>query len=201
MTPRPRQTTDQEILAAAARVMQRVSPAQLTLAEIAQEAGVVPATLIQRFRTKRGLLLAACRAGTSGLEQHFVAARARHKSPLKALVGLYVECSGFAATPQAMANGLAYLQIDLTDADFRAVTLRQFRELARETQRLLDAAVAAGELRPCNTRRLSRLVQSTYNGSLLAWAIYREGPLARWVRSDLTFLLGTLCAPHKQNRG
>src|SRR6266705_415794 len=56
MSPRPRETSDEEILAAAARVMQRRSPAELTLADVAREAGVVPATLIQRFGTKRGLL-------------------------------------------------------------------------------------------------------------------------------------------------
>ena len=43
------------------RVMQRRSPVDLTLADVAKEAGVVPATLIQRFGTKRSLLLAACR--------------------------------------------------------------------------------------------------------------------------------------------
>ena len=36
------------------RVMQRRSPVDLTLADVAREAGVVPATLIQRFGTKRG---------------------------------------------------------------------------------------------------------------------------------------------------
>ena len=61
MSPRPRETTDEEILAATGRVMQRLGPAQITLAEVAKAAGVVPATLIQRFGTKRGLLLAACR--------------------------------------------------------------------------------------------------------------------------------------------
>ena len=61
MSPRPRETTDEEILSATARVMQRLGPTQITLADVAKEAGVVPATLIQRFKTKRGLLLAACR--------------------------------------------------------------------------------------------------------------------------------------------
>ena len=39
--------------------MQRLGPTQLTLADVAKEAGVVPATLIQRFGTKRGLLAPA----------------------------------------------------------------------------------------------------------------------------------------------
>src|SRR5260370_955132 len=39
MSPRPRQTSDDEILAATARVMQRRSPTKLTLADVAKEAG------------------------------------------------------------------------------------------------------------------------------------------------------------------
>ncbi len=149
MSPRPRETSDEEILAAAARVMQCRSPAELTLADVAREAGVVPATLIQRFGTKRGLLLATCKTGPADIAAQFAAARAKYKSPLKALVELFVECTGFASTPESMANGLAYLQIDLTD----------------------------------------RLIQQVNGGSMLDWAVFREGTLASWVRRDLEALL------------
>jgi AcrR family transcriptional regulator len=190
MSPRPRQTSDEQILAATARVMQRRSPTQLTLADVAREAGVVPATLIQRFGTKRGLLLAMCRTAPSAVPQQFAAARAKYKSPLKTLVQLYVECTGFAPTPEAVANGLAYLQIDLTDPDFHAITLAQFRALRQETQNLLDAAVAARELRPCDTAELARLIQHLNGGAMLSWAVYRQGSVAAWVRHDLEALLG-----------
>jgi AcrR family transcriptional regulator len=196
MSPRPRQTSDDEILAATARVMQRRSPTQLTLADVAKEAGIVPATLIQRFGTKRGLLLALCRTAPGAVPQQFAAARAKYASPLKALVELYVECTSFAPTPEAMANGLAYLQIDLTDHDFHAITLAQFRALREETQKLLDAAVAARELRPCDTAELARLIQHVNGGAMLSWAVYRQGSVAAWVRRDLQALL----APHRTAR-
>jgi len=35
-----------------------------------------------------------------------------------------------------MANGLAYLQIDLTDPEFRAITLAQFKAIREGTRRL-----------------------------------------------------------------
>ncbi|HYL64527.1 MAG TPA: helix-turn-helix domain-containing protein [Candidatus Methylomirabilis sp.] len=189
MSPRPRETSDEEILAATARVMQRRSPTQLTLADIAKEAGVVPATLIQRFGTKRGLLLTLCGTAPSAVPQQFAAARARHRSPLKALIELYAECTSFAPTPEAMANGLAYLQIDLTDPDFHAITLEQFRAIRDETKKLLDEAVADGELRKCDTVALARIIQHCNGGAMLAWAVYRQGSVANWVRRDLEALL------------
>ncbi len=189
MSPRPRETSDEEILAAVGRVMPRRSPTQLTLADVAREAGVVPATLIQRFGTKRGLLLAACRTAPGSLPKAFAAARARYKSPLKALIELYADCTAFAPTPEAMANGLAYLQIDLIDPDFHAITLAQFRGLREETRKLVDEAVDAGEIRRCNTSELARLIQHVNGGAMLAWAVYREGSIASWVRRELEALL------------
>jgi AcrR family transcriptional regulator len=195
MSPRPRETSDAEILAATARVMRRRSPADLTLADVAREAGVVPATLIQRFGTKRGLLLAAVKTAPASMPEQFASTRAKHKSPLKALVELFVECSGFASTPESMANGLAYLQIDLTDPQFRAVTLAQFRAVREETKKLLDEAMAAREIVKCDTARLARLIQQVNGGSMLDWAVFREGTLAAWIRRDLEALL----LPYRQS--
>jgi AcrR family transcriptional regulator len=187
--PRPRETSDEQILAATARAMQRRSPAQLTLADVAKEAEVAPATLIQRFGSKHGLLLAMCRTAPEAVPQQFAAARARYKSPLKALIELYANCSSFAPTPEAMANGLAWLQNDLTDSDFHAVTVEQFRAIRDETKKLLEEAVVAGDLRPCDTTQLARLVQHTNGGAMLAWAVYRQGSVAVWVRRELAALL------------
>ena len=178
------------MVAAAARAMQQYGPGELTLAHVAKEAGVVPATLIQRFGTKRCLLLAVCRTAPRSVPQQFAAARAKYKSALKTLVELYVACSAFAATPESMANGLAYLQNDLSDPEFRAITLAQFKVLQGETRKLLDEAVAARELVKCDTAELARLIQQVQGGSMLHWAVFREGSLAAWLRRDLEALLG-----------
>lgn len=189
MSPRPRETSDAEILAATARVMQRRGPTQLTLADVAKEAGVVPATLIQRFGTKRGMLLTLCGTAPASVPQQFAAARARHKSPLKALIELYADCTSFAPTPEAMANGLAWLQNDLTDPDFHAITLAQFRAIREETEKMLDEAVAARELCKCDTAELARLIQHLNGGAMLAWAVYRRGSVSSWVRREIEALL------------
>ena len=196
MSPRPRETSDAQILAAAARVMQRRSPVDLTLADVAKEAGVVPATIIQRFGTKREVLLANCKAWTADVAGQFAAARAKHGSPLKTLIELFVEFSGFAAAPESMSNFLAYLQIDLSDPEFRAVLLVQFATMRDETKKLLDDAVATRELKPCDTGELARLVQQVNGGAMLDWAAYRKGSLAAWIRRAVEGLL----APYRPRK-
>ena len=201
MSPRPRETSDEAILAATARVMQRLGPAEITLADVAKEAKVVPATLIQRFGTKRALLLATVKTAPGGVPAQFVAARAKYASPLKALIELFVDCTGFASTPEAMANGLAYLQIDLTDPEFRAITLAQFAATREETRKLVDEAIAARELIPCDTTELARLIQQVNGGSMLDWAVFRQGTLSDWVRRDLEALLRPFRAHKRAKTG
>ena len=66
MSPRPRKVSDEEVFAATYRAMQRLGPGDLTLAEIAAEAGVTAGALAQRFGSKRALLLALADRAAAG---------------------------------------------------------------------------------------------------------------------------------------
>ena|SRR5438128_1521174 len=97
--------------------------------------------------------------------------------------------------PEALANNLAYLHIDLTDPDFHRLALEQARAARAEIRAFLDEAVKVGELAPCDTKRLARAAGVTLGGGLLAWAIEREGTAADWLRYDLE----TLLAPYRRS--
>src|SRR5687767_14789249 len=116
---RPRQASDQDILMAAFRAITRLGPARLTLADVAGEASVSAAALVQRFGSKRALLLAAAADVAGGADYIFPGLRARHRSPLAALLGL-ADCMGalLGVTPEAVANNLAFRRLDLSDPDF-----------------------------------------------------------------------------------
>src|SRR5262245_3308636 len=122
MSPRPRSASDTEILEAAGRAIARLGPARLTLADVAKEVGLSPATLVQRFGSKRGLLLALARAGAGEVDDCFAAVRAAHPSPLEALVAAATAMTQHTQAPEEMANHLAFLQIDLCDPDFHRLT-------------------------------------------------------------------------------
>ena len=98
--------------------MSRVGPARLTLADVAKEAGVVPATLVQRFGTKRGMLLALARQGSASEGDQMTAIRAANPSPMGALYGVFDCWSGMAGSPEELANHLSFLVIDLVDPEF-----------------------------------------------------------------------------------
>ncbi len=54
---------------------------------------------------------------------------------------------------------------------------------------LIEDAIEAGELGPCDAPRLARALGAVTGGSMLAWAIEREGVLLDWVRRDLETVL------------
>ena len=191
MSPRPRTTSDEAILAAAYRVVSRLGP-NITLADVSREAGVSPATLLQRFGSKRGLLLALTAGASGSVGAEFARIRDAHRSPLAAVYAVGDCMAVMAGTPEIMANSLAFLQIDLTDPEFHTHAHRHSRATQAEMKTLLDAAVRAGELRRANTARLARALQSLMGGSLLQWAIDRDGTAAERIRADFDALLGPL---------
>ncbi len=195
MAARPRKATDEEIFEAVHRVISRVGPAQVTLAEIAREAGVTPSALVQRFGSKRDLMLAFTALSADAMRDLFTNIRRVVDSPLGA-IRAYAECMArMGKSPEELAHHLAYLQIDIGDPDFRHHVGEQARTTDRALQGLVEEAVEAGELVPgANPTRLARLVQAVVGGSLLAWGLLPEGPAADRVREDLDAVLGPYVA-------
>lgn len=191
--PRPRTVSDQEILGAAARVIGRAGPGGITLAEVGEEVGVSPSTLVQRFGSKRKLLLAVAEGAPPALSRRIERARAAEGSSLDALVAMLVtESAGFGAAPQAAANHLAFLQIDLEDDEFRRHAVEHSERMEEGIRDLLREAVERGELEECDTERLARSLLVAYSGALITWAIRRRRPLEEALSRDLRSVL----APH-----
>jgi AcrR family transcriptional regulator len=189
MTPRPRTIDDNGILEAAGRIISRHGPAKFTLADIGREVGLSAAALVRRFGSKRGLMLALARSARDSVDACFDIVRASHPSPLAAVLAAATEMTRYVKSPEEMSNHLAFLQTDLSDPDFYAVMLENSRRIIAGYQSLLDEAVTARELVPCDTARLARAVDALSGGSLIGWAVYREGEAEAWVRHDLDTLL------------
>ena len=187
--PRPKTVGDDAVLDAAVRVVDRAGPGNLTLAAVAHEVGLAPATLVQRFASKRGLLLAIARRAADDAGSSLHRAARRHRSPLRAIASGLVAMSSPVSSPEALANQLAFLQLDLQDPEFHELALAHTAAVRHEIEALLDAAVAAGELAEQDTARLAQAVQTTYNGAMITWAIYRKGRLETWLRRELETLL------------
>ena len=186
MSPRRRKAEDGDVFAALVRVMQRRGPAELTLREIAAEAGITAGALVQRFGSKRALQLAHARHAAATGDVGVPVPRARASSPLEALRSVTAVHAQLAGSPRAALRNLAYLQNDLADPALRRHLLRMSRAARAHYEQLVTDAVAAGELRAdTDVHALARMIEVTLGGSFLAWTLYREGSAADWLREDL----------------
>ncbi|HEX2203104.1 MAG TPA: helix-turn-helix domain-containing protein [Longimicrobium sp.] len=181
---------------AAARVMSRLGPAQLTLAEIAAEAGLTAGALVQRFGSKRDLLAAMMEPMAAATPGFFARLRVANRSPLAALRA-YAACVAALGDPPGMfAHHLAWLQLDLADPVLHRHLRAQALATRAEIEALLRDAKAARELAgSVDEAALARAVEVTLSGSLMVWAVHQDGTAAERLREDLDALLRPYLAP------
>jgi AcrR family transcriptional regulator len=190
MRSRRKKVPDSAVFDAIVRVMLHTDSDGLTLSAIAAEAGLTAGALVQRFGSKREMMLAHARhaatTGDIGLETP----SPRRGSALSAIRRTADPFAQLAASPEGALRNLSYLQRDLADPDLHASLREMNRKARKEYQRLVSEAIVAGELRRnTNASTLARTIEVTLIGSFLAWAIYREGSAASWIRKDLNAVL------------
>ena len=187
--------SDADVLAAASRVVGRLGPARLTLAAVGAECGLSASTIVQRFGSKRGLLLALSAHGRDDVAAVFGAAAARASSPRAAIVEALTSLAAPVMTREQLANHLGFLQLDLVDPDLQRLARDHARAVARELSALVAEAVAGGELAGPEPATAAHALQVTYNGALLTWAIDPRGPLRERLRADVEATLAAWRPP------
>lgn len=194
---RPRGVDDAVILRATTQVMGQVGPAGLTLAAVAREVGLVPATLVQRFGSKHGLLLALADQAEKDISELVGHVRRTHDSALGALATLMVRSVAALSTPESYANHLAFLCMDLGDPQLYERALAIHRTQQRMIEQLLTEAAGTGELRTNRSpAALARTVQAVTAGVGLNWALEREGGHEQRLRQELDAVLAPYLPPH-----
>lgn len=175
--PRPKTRSDEEVLLATAAVLRSRGPHAFTLADVAGAVGLSPATLVQRFGTKRGLLLAfARRAAEQATTALLPEGAPRGYAALRALLVAEADAMG---ERHLAANDLAMLLEDVRDPELRP----HARAHAERTQIAIEvhlrAALRAKELESVTAKSLARVLQATWNGALIGWALRaRDGTRA-----------------------
>ena len=182
MCARPRRVSDEQIFEALLRAMGRLHPRDLTLAEIGAEAGMTAGALVQRFGSKRGLMLAMAKRGAESGACGEIPAGGRG-SRLAALEAWAEGFARLAESPEAYRRNLAYLQEDLDDPDLREMLTAQGRSNRAAVAALLRSARESGELQDsADPESLARLLEALVSGGMMSWAHYQEGKAATWIR-------------------
>jgi AcrR family transcriptional regulator len=182
--PRKRSIADEVILDAALRIAESRGPAALTFQALSAEVGLAPATLVQRFGTKAGLLQAALLRAWDMLDEATAAADASAGDGPDGVVALALTLSG-EYDPSEDADQILLLREDLRDPVLRARGQAWIATLAAAVERRLpDPAPGVG-----------RLVVSLWQGSLTVWQFERDGDLDLALGRSVAALLSALGYP------
>ncbi|MFI4935382.1 MAG: TetR/AcrR family transcriptional regulator [Caulobacterales bacterium] len=174
--PRPKLLSDDAVLKSAMRVMARAGPADFTLAEVAREAGIAAATLVQRFGGKQHLIVRALKQDNLRLEQ--ILDQLPEGQSAAAVIALFRILTPEVGDAATQADQFHWLGLDMRDPELNA--------LAQDRFALLRAAVAR-RLPPLGLAPddAARLVEAQWQGALAQWAVDRQGALADYVTRSL----------------
>ena len=151
MCARPRRVADHDLMDAAIRVATGRGAERTRLADVAVESGLAPATLVQRFGSREGLLDAISTALVMRVRQAFMRTAGSPVLLLRsALLTLAAE-SGIVFLIARPAGGATYSL-----------------ELRKQIAFALASAIEAGELPHCDVAACARRVQLLYYGALVA---------------------------------
>jgi AcrR family transcriptional regulator len=182
---------DSAILHAAAKIVSQTGPDNFTLADVGKEVGLSAATLVQRFGSKRLLMLAMLQQMTSMVNGRFAANLAEGSTPLESLYSAAMDRADPTHGPENLANALAFLFMQLGDPDFQAIAAASAKHAVDAYRTMLDNAIEVGELLPVgiDTQELAETIHSMTLGSLMMWVVNHDtGPKPR-TRRDLDTLL------------
>jgi AcrR family transcriptional regulator len=174
--PRPKKASDEAVLAAALRVMLRAGPESFTLAAAAAEAGVSPATLIQRFGDKKSLIVRALAQDTADYARLVEAAPVRKGR--QAVLDVFFLASPDIEDPKALAEQLLWLREDFRDPQLNALAQERFRLLRRAIAERMPPLPVPAEV-------AARLIEAQWQGALNQWGFFPEGRLSDYVRRCL----------------
>jgi AcrR family transcriptional regulator len=171
---RPRKVSDEAIIAAAGAVIGRSGPG-FTLAEVAAEAGVVTGTVMHRFGSKHGLLVAMTRSTVDAART----VTGDAEDPVELLVDFYADLDD----PEAAPNNLAQLAVDLTDPVLRGL----MAEFYAAMEQRLEVAVARAQLPGAPAPGIAaRVLTALCDGTAIHWSARPVGSLRERLRQDLS---------------
>jgi hypothetical protein len=95
-----------------------------------------------------------------------------------------------ATSGEELTNSVSLLPMALADSEFREATRDGAVRLRAKIVERLDEAMARCELAPhTNTTALAELIEITYHGAMIGWAIHRDGTLIDAMKARFDQLL------------
>lgn len=187
--PRPKTLSDEDVLKAAHRLIHERGPEALTFAKLARVCGLSSSTLVQRFKSKAGLMQSTLMHAWDRLDEKTVRLAARVPKTADGAVALLVALSKDYGGIKSYADGLLILREDLRDPALRA---RGAKWKALLADALDDCFTQVPQAPP----GIGLLIASQWQGALLWWSFDPQGELESFVEDSLNRFIAAVVTRH-----
>lgn len=185
---RPKTRSDRDLLEIAHGLIHELGPEGLTFASLAQASGLSASTLVQRFRSKAGLVQSTLLHAWDRLDEKTATAAARVPRTAAGAIELLVALSRDYGGIESYAEGLLVLREDLRDPVLRA------RGAAWRDQ-LYGALEDCFRQVPDAPRGIGPLMAAQWQGALLWWSFDPQGDVERFVEEGLRRFVSAMARP------
>ena len=186
--PRPKTLADKEVLRVAHALIHKRGPEALTFAALAAACGLSPATLVQRFGSKAGLIRSTLLYAWDRLDEKTARlAGTVSKTPAGA-IKLLRELSGSYGGIESYANGLLVLREDFRDPILRARGSAWRKALSGALEDCFANV-------PHAPQGIGLLLASQWQGSLLWWGFDPRKDVGAFVEDSLRSFVAAVAAP------
>lgn len=190
---RPVKVTDAVIFEAVFSIVLNEGMDHLTFDNIATRVGLVRTAVVNRFKSKHSLLIAADAYYLDQSNALLQQAAATEPTPIQAIIaGLCAEMR-FATSPKTYSNSLSLLSLGITTPELHQNYRQAYLAQRTSVAILLDQAKREGTLdSKVDTTELAQQLQITQQGAAHAWMVLQDEPIDRSIKRSI---LATL-KPH-----
>lgn len=183
----PKKTIDDDqVLEKALLVISEKGPETFTLADVGKAVGLAPATLMQRFGSKRALLIKAAKYVPAKLKGDLAKLKAKALPWDEELMILLSDVPEGLGNRQDIANSLGLLKLDMIDPELHPIARELMERLRTRIKELLEQAKLKGEL-VSNTAvdELAWELDALRHGLVIQWTLSGTGSLQDWLKKGL----------------
>lgn len=177
---------DDQVLEKALFVISEKGPETFTLADVGKAVGLAPATLMQRFGSKRALLIKAAKHVPAKLKRDLEKLKAKALAWDAELMVLLSEVPEGFGTRQDIANSLGLLKLDMVDPELHPIARELMDRVRTRIRELLEQAKSEGNLvSKTPVEVLAGELDALRHGLVIQWTLSGDGSLQGWLKKGI----------------
>lgn len=173
---------DAEVLEKALIVISELGPDTFSLADVGEATGLAPSTLLQRFGSKRDLLVLAAKHANIKLQKDLEELSEKKISWRKELEALFCAVPEGFGSRKDIANSLGLLKLDIVDPELHPIAKKLFKTLRDRIYILLSEA---NSKKSVDVEAMVWEIDALRHGLVIQWTLSGTGTIQNWLKKGL----------------